>query len=421
MRLEFGFLGMKILYTVGEFPKLSETFILNEIHELNRKGHEVTVFANSHPQEKITHEELEELDIRVYYKEFPTLSSIRDLFCKELLNTTVLDQAVLLDNPIYCAYWLHIGKQLIDTIDEENQIDLLHSHFVSPNRLATTYAAAYHDLPCTVTAHAYDIFGSFSDRRVKKTLENFDQVITPSKYNREYLQETFGVDTEISVVPPTTRVDKFQPTLDHEPGQLLTVARLVEKKGIEDAIDAVASLINSGYDVEYRIIGSGPREERLRSKVYDQGIGDHVTFLGNVTDDRLQEELRVAQVFVLPCTIASNGDRDASPVALKEAMAAQVPCVSTSISGIPEIVTDGQNGILVEPDSPSQVADAIATLVDQPELRDELAQNARQTVVSQFDISSSVDQLLEIFRSLVENNVETKATQAPESSGITRL
>ena len=388
---------MEILYFVGRFPKLSESFIINELYELEQRGHEVSVFSLRKPDEVITHDEVQEMDLTIHYGDIPSFSSFPELLSRYVLNGSVLRRAVFVDDPRYNAKCLHIGKELIEAIEAEGNVDLIHAHFAGENRLAVTHATAYLDIPCTVTAHAVEIFSDPNVQRVRRVCSRFDHVVVPSEYNKRYLREKIGVDTEMSVVPATTDVEKFEPSDNCVSGRLLTVGRLVEKKGHEYAIDAVAQLVEQGYDVEYHIVGSGEREGFLRECVRDHGVEEHVEFLGHVSDDRLSRELQEAELFVLPCVIASDGDRDVIPVVLKEAMATETPCVSTTISGIPEMITDGHDGVLVEPNNAEAVARGVGGLLDDPQRRTQLGQNARETVEGNFDISSSVDKLQDIF------------------------
>ncbi|MDB9250753.1 glycosyltransferase family 4 protein [Halorubrum ezzemoulense] len=388
---------MNILYVVDQFPKLSESFIINEIHELKERGHDVSVFTLDRSTEEVTHEEVEEIDISVYSAKHPSYNSLPDLLSKYILNTTILSKIMFLEHPVYHAYCLHLGKQIMEAIGKEGEIDLIHAHFATESRLSVTYAAAYHDIPCTVTAHAYEVFSAPSVRRLQRVCTRFDHVIVPSEYNKRYLREEIGVETDMTVVPATTSVDKFEPSDDCVPGRLLTVARLVEKKGHEYAIDAVAELVNQGYDVEYHIVGTGEREGFLRNRVREHGIEDHVEFLGHVSDKRLIDELHDAELFVLPCVITPNGDRDITPVALREAMATETACVSTKISAIPEVITDEHDGYLVEPRDSDALQNAVVALLNDTEERRKLAKNARQTVETKFDISNSVDKLEDIF------------------------
>lgn len=390
---------MDILYFVQEFPKLSESFIINEIYELNSRGQNVSVFSIDEPEDEISHSEFDDLDISIQCAEKPSITSLPELVSREVLHPRVLRQATFLEHPISHALWLHLGKQVSELIKQLDGVDVIHAHFASQNRLAVTYAAAYHSIPCTVTAHAYEIFTN-NARQVNRVCSRFDQVVVPSQYNQQYLRNQVGVNTNISVVPATTNVSKFEPSDDCISGRLLTVARLVEKKGHKYAIDAIAELVKQGYDIEYHIIGEGEREEFLRERVRKHEIEEYVEFLGHVSDERLMDELHMAELFVLPCIITADGNRDITPVALREAMATKTACISTTISAIPEVITNGHDGLLVEPRSSEALAESIARLLDDSERRKELAQNARKTVETKFDISKSVDQLEEIFKSV---------------------
>lgn len=390
---------MDILYVVRAFPKLSESFVLNELHELDRRGHDVAVFALERPDEPVVHDELEALDPPVHYGERRT-GVAPDLLSPKVLHPRVLSTATPIRQPRLELRWLRLGRQIAAAVEREGGVDLLHAHFARPNRVAVAYAAAYHDVPCTVTAHAYEIFARPDHERIRRTCAPFDHVVAPSEYNRRYLRETVGVDTDVSVVPAATRVEKFEPSDDAVEGRLLTVGRFVEKKGHEYAIDAVAALREAGYDVDYHVVGGGKLESELRARVREQGIEDAVTFLGRVSDERLHRELREATVFVLPCVVAENGDRDVMPVALKEAMATETACVSTTVSAIPELITDGEDGLLVRPNDASAVADAVAALLDDPALRRRLGRNGRETVAAEFDVGDCVDALVDVFRSV---------------------
>jgi glycosyltransferase involved in cell wall biosynthesis len=388
---------------VSEFPKLSESFIINEVYELEKRGHNISVFSINRSNESMEHREIEKLNASVCYADRPSLASISEMSHEYLLNPTVLRRAVFIDKPHYLVYWLYLGDQIRKFIQKIGGVDLIHAHFAERRRLAATYAAASHDISCTVTAHAYEIFAEDNINYMMRVCPRFDHLIVPSKYNELYLSEEMGIETNISVVPATTDIEKFEPSTECVSGRLLTIGRLVEKKGYDYAIDAVSQLVEQGYDVEYHIIGSGERKDLLRDRVQEREIESHVEFLGNVSDERLEKELQKAELFVLPCVIASNGDRDVAPVALKEAMATQTACISTTISAIPELITDGKDGVLVEPNDVSALVNSIAKLIDNPEQRKTLAENGRKTVETKFDISHTVDELVSVFDTVINS------------------
>lgn len=395
-----------ILYYVSSFPKLSESFVLNEINELYKRGYNIAVFAQNYPEENITHDEHEDIEVPVYYADisftdFPQLLSKKPAQMA-IGNTT--SRVLNYFSPKQVAHNLLLGKhcaKFIDSLDFD--VDIVNAHFASSTRLGAVFAAQYHSIPSTVTAHALEIFASPNVPQIKYICDSMNHVFVPSEYNRDYLREEIGIENNITVVPATTQVDKFEPSAPTVKNRLLTVARLVEKKGYPYGIEAVNTLIRQGYDIEYHIIGTGEKEEELQQQVEEYGIDDHVKFLGHVSDERLQKELSQASVFLLPCVIAENGDRDAMPVVLKEAMASETACVSTTVSAIPELITDDYDGLLVPEKEPDKLASAIQELLDNPEKRQRLAENGRETVHNKFDISESVDTLAEVFNNLHSN------------------
>ncbi len=392
-----------VLYYVGSFPKLSESFILNEINELYNRGHNIAVFAQNDPEENITHEEYEDIDVPVYYAnasytDFPQLISKKPA---QMALSHATDGVFKHFSPKRAGHSLLLGKQCAQFVEAlDFEIDVINAHFATPTRIGAMLAARHHGIPCTVTAHAVEIFASPNVPQIKYICDSMDHVIVPSEYNRDYLREEIGIANGITVVPATTEVEKFEPSAPTVENRLLTVARLVEKKGYPYGIKAVNKLIKQGYDIEYHIVGTGDRKDRLQQQVKEYGIEDHVEFLGHVPDERLQKELSEAAVFVLPCVIAEDGDRDAMPVVLKEAMASETACVSTTVSAIPELITDGHDGLLVPEKEPDELASVIQELLDNPEKQKTIAANGRETVHNKFDIAESVDTLTEVFESL---------------------
>lgn len=400
-----------VLYYLNFFPKISESFILNEINELYNRGYDIAVFALNDPGENITHEEHQNIEVPTYYADASYMGSPQFTYSDipQLLSKTPAQMALNNANDVFSKSFslkrvgdnLLLGKQCAQFIESlDFDIDIVNAHFASPTRIGARLAARHHGIPCTVTAHAVEIFRSPNVPQIRHICDGMDHVIVPSEYNREYLFEEIEIENEITVVPATTQVEKFDPSMRTVENRLLTVARLVEKKGYQYGIEAVNNLIEQGYDIEYHIVGTGDKKDRLQRQVKQYGIEDHVEFLGHVPDERLKKELSEASVFILPCVIAEDGDRDAMPVVLKEAMASETACVSTTVSAIPELITNGLDGLLVPQKEPEELASAIQELLDNPEKRKKIAENGSETVYNRFDISDSVDTLTDVFESL---------------------
>nr|WP_303650202.1 glycosyltransferase [Halalkalicoccus sp. NIPERK01] len=178
------------------------------------------------------------------------------------------------------------------------------------------------------------------------------------------------------------RTEKFQPTSTPTDPQFLTISRFVEKKGIEYALYAFAQCVDEYPELDYRLIGSGPRREKYECIIDRLGIGDNVTFLGSVDDEKLIRELDQARAFVLPCVVAKDGDRDGIPVAIMEAMAMETPVVTTNVSGIPELIDGKESGFLCFERSVEGLVRSIRVCLRDRKVADAMGKKARETVKS---------------------------------------
>jgi glycosyltransferase involved in cell wall biosynthesis len=213
-------------------------------------------------------------------------------------------------------------------------------------------------------------------------------VITVSDYNLAYLSEQYGEDA--------ARVRRIYNGIDLErfpyeepanrPRRIVFVGRLVEKKGLPDLIDACAILAARGVPCECQIIGSGEIEASLRDRIDRMGLQETVKLLGPRPQMEVIKSIREASVVAAPCVIGADGNRDGLPTVLLEAMALGTPCVSTDVTGIPEVVRHGDTGILVPQRDPEALAEALCRLLENPGLRIGLASSARSLIESDFDI-----------------------------------
>ncbi len=390
---------MNILYCLGEFPKLSESFVLNEIYELVRHGHKVAICSWRQPESDIVHEEFDKLDIPIEYVSTPTARDVTEVASTKLLHPRVLKETFYRAPLKNHAANLYRAKQVIDFVESLDWgPDHVHSHFATLSKFAGKYAASYFDIPFTVTTHAVDIYREPVEEYTSALLRGTTRIVTISEYNRQYLQQEFDPDVPIDIVRAGIRPEKFSPTAGTHPSRILTVSRMVEKKGLSYALDAVGIVSREIPNLEYHIVGSGELESNLVRKVEALGLEDTVSFLDNVSDQRLITELDEARCFLLPCVIASSGDRDGIPVVLMEAMAMKTPVVSTTVSGIPELVDHEQNGLLTEPRNEQATADAIMRLLDDASDWDAYAKQAREKVAQKFNIETEANKLEATFR-----------------------
>jgi glycosyltransferase involved in cell wall biosynthesis len=283
------------------------------------------------------------------------------------------------------------------------------------------FASALTGIPYTFTAHARDIYVDTQHKLLRRQIERASAVVTVSRYNQEHLR------TQISplaggkvhcIYNGLDLVDfDFRWPRSGARGRpvILSVARLIPKKGLEDLIHAAALLKRKGRAFRVEIIGSGPLREALERLAAELGLGDCVEFLGSQPQQSVSAAYERAAVFALPCIVAGDGDRDGIPTVVLEAMASGVPVVSTPVSGIPELIDDSSDGVLVPPNDPVRLAEALDRLLADPELRDRLARAARDKVESHFVVERSSSQLLKLFHNGVGREVASGTEYRSES------
>jgi glycosyltransferase involved in cell wall biosynthesis len=225
--------------------------------------------------------------------------------------------------------------------------------------------------------------------------------VTVTDANRRFLEELLarqGRTGRIIRIYNGVNIARLTPALDGRADDLvLGIGRLVPKKGHDVLIEAVRLLRNRGVAVRLEVVGDGPLQAELTQQITASGLAGDVTLLGPRPHAEVLDLLRRCTVFALPSTIAMDGDRDALPTVITEAMALGAPVVSTAVSGIPEQVDSGRTGLLVEPDDPDVLAAALESLLTDAALRRRFAIAARERAEERFDLERSVAALHEVF------------------------
>jgi glycosyltransferase involved in cell wall biosynthesis len=286
---------------------------------------------------------------------------------------------------------------------EKQHIGHIHVHFAGNAATLALVVERLTGVPFSFTAHAYDIFADQVILKEKIKAARF--IVAISEYNKRFLvryADNPRVAEKIHVIHSGVPITDFSPDahLAHAfatPPLILSVGRLAEKKGLPFLIRACKHLRDRGYRVRCVIVGSGPQEETLRRVIRDLGMEDWIELLGWLDQRRVRAYLEEATIFALPCIVAANGDRDGIPAVLMEAMAMARPCVSTAISGIPELIEDGHSGLLVPEKDEIALADALRRLLDDPRLASHLGQAGREKVRRAFNLDRVSDQLLHLF------------------------
>ena len=287
---------------------------------------------------------------------------------------------------------------------EEMKVDHIHAHFVSMSGIAARVAADLTGITYSLHAHAFDIFQR-NRECVRRQLELATAIVTVSEYHRHYLAELCPRwrPEDIHVVHYGLDPAEFKPR--HEQAEdnsvrIISVGSLVEKKGHEYLIDACKQLSVKGYRFQCSIVGGGELEDVLQARINEHGLQEWVTLLGARNQTEVQNLYHHSDIFALACVVAQSGDRDGMPNVLLESMAMELPVITTPVTGNPELVHDGENGLMVPERDAQALAIAIERLISDQVLRRQLGQRGRQTVLSGFDIHQTASQMALIFQEI---------------------
>ena len=278
----------------------------------------------------------------------------------------------------------------------------LHAHFAHSPASVAMFAGMLSHIPFSFTAHAKDIYTS-DPRQLREKLALTRFVVTCTEYNRRHLKAlSDGSRTPIYRVYHGIDTGLFAPSeVKSKPEdvfRLLTVARLIEKKGLPTVYRALRRLCDQGYRIEHTLIGDGADRQKVLSLIQRLDLGSSARWIGTQPHDVVLEHYRRADGFVLGCEVAGNGDRDGIPNVLMESMAMGVPVVATSVSAIPELVQDGISGLLVPPRDPEKLAQALRRVLTESALRERIVKTARERVQRHFDNRVLAEELAGIYR-----------------------
>ena len=355
---------LRIGYVLWDFPAFSQTFVMNELRWLVENNY----------------------DVKVFYKEKPDKEAELDF---EIESYQIKDEA-----------------DLVEKINEF-KINMMHTHFVYPACTLLTFPAAEKTgVPFTVCAHAVDIFHKKNDKRNKigeiGRNEYCKRVFIPGKFHYDYLSQRGVPEEKLMFVRQATKyeideeINQDLPRFKRDIKNVITIARFVEKKGIDTLIDAAKILEKE--DLVFRIYGYGPLENDLQKQVKKLNL-NNVVFEGSIHgNDALKKVYEDGDIFALPCRVASTGDMDGMPTVLMEAMAYGIPIVTTNVSVIPDFILNNYSGFIVNPDEPQALAEQIKRVqnMDKNELFSVLkhAQNQVQQISS---VKETIQTMLDIW------------------------
>jgi colanic acid/amylovoran biosynthesis glycosyltransferase len=394
---------MKVGYVVKRYPRYSETFIVNEILAHEAAGEEIEIFSLLPPDDGHFQDAISRVRAPVTYLPAKGLKvddfwSTLDGAGEILPDLWGLLEEARGENVRYVCQAVVLASEV-----RLRGITHLHAHFATASTTVARLAARFARVPYTLTTHAKDIFHeSVSAEDLRRKLNDAGATITVSDYNLEYLRESYGRAAQgVRRIYNGLELERFPYEEPRErAAEIVAVGRLVEKKGFADLIEACSLLCDRGVEVRCRIIGFGEQEPELRAAVERLGLGNRVELLGPRPQGDLIKAVQGAAVFAAPCVVGGDGNRDGLPTVLLEAMALGTPCVSTDVTGIPEVLRDRETGLMVPQRDPAALANAIERLLGDPTLRVELAGRARRLIEAEFDVHRNAALLRETFEAV---------------------
>lgn len=415
---------MKVAFIVEEFPVLSETFILNQITGLLDRGHDVDIYAQYPSRTSKVHPDVGKYNLldRTYYAFYTSIPTNRFF---RILKTLGLLFINFPKSPVFLLRVMNVHSYrketgsalnllclLIPLLPQRPSYDIIHCHFGMNGRKGSVLRESGAIQGKLITSYyGMDIsyyIQAFGDDIYKSLFDKGDLFFPISEVMKRQLIE-LGCDEKkiiLHQIGMDCRRFLFTPRRLNADGQvrLVTIARLVEKKGVEYAIRAVAKLANVSQNIEYNIIGDGSLREDLQRLIQELDVCDRVKLLGWKQQEEIVEILNNSHILLAPSVTAKNGDQEGTPVAIMEAMAMGLPVLSTQHSGIPELIENGVSGFLVPERDVDALAEKLDYLINNPEIWPEIGQAARLYVEENYDINKLNDELVEIYQQLINED-----------------
>ncbi len=404
---------MALAYLSHVLPNLTETFIYREIFQIRERGFDVRTYSLRRPEPSYVAEEARPIYVTTWYLLPVGMSALVASHCSFIFRGPV-EYARTLWRMVGGTHsrprdrlrsLTHFGEGVVLARRMQHDgITHIHAHFASQAASVARVVHLLTGIPYSFTGHAHDIW---HDRiLLPEKIEEARFVATCSQMGKRYLvsQAPAGASEKIRVVYHGLDVQAF-PYIANGEGRgkdlILSVGRLTPQKGFPDLIKACAILKSRAVRFRCIIIGRGEDKEQLQGLIESAGLAGLVTLQGAVAQERIREYYRRAWVFALPCVDTADGNRDGIPNVLMEAMAMGLPVVTTTNSGQPELIRDGVDGLLVPAHSPLVLAEAIARLFDDGELRERIRTAARRRMEDAFDCRKTIEPLVDLFRAHV--------------------
>ena len=416
-----------VLYVVSRFPTISETFIVNEWQSLaNRLTLHFAALIKS--RERPIQPEAAALLPVVRFMPVLQASTIRAnlsllasrpgtylrLLLRVLRGSARRPMGGILKGVV--VFWKSVRlAQLV----RENRIGHVHAHFINHPATAAWIVSKLTGASFSITAHANDLF--VGPALLEEKVRDAAFVVAISEYNRELLRKVASNGTPVHVIRCGVDTEAFPYREREQLRRLLCVARLADTKGHADLLRAFSMVADEFAESSLELVGTGPERRKLEALVRSLGLADRVWFRGPLASGDVRECLAQSDVFVLAALGDRSGAKDGIPVALIEAMASGLPVVTTRISGIPELVRDGETGLLAPPGEAEAFAEVLRRLLADAELGKRLARTAREHVSSEYALGREAERLGMLFAEALERRRNETDQPREALSSPTRL
>lgn len=414
----------RIGYILKVYPRFSETFVVTEILGREAVGDDISIFALRPTTDTRFHPELARVKAPVQWIPRPSkVSGFWDQMRASLTNETIRENftRILPELSTLAASDVIQGITLAERALAEG-VTHFHAHFASLAGRMAWVASNLTGIGYTVTTHAKDIFHEEVDSEwLRRICAGAEQVIAISQFNRRYLEEVLaGTDATIVLRYNALELERFPfsqaatadgtsagaaagkvatnveatetaegaaegETAPRDTLQIAAVGRLVPKKGFANLIDAARQLKVQGVDFHIKIAGEGELEQQLKAQIAELDLANEVEMLGPLTQAEVTELNRAADVFVAPCVPAEDGNMDGLPTVVLEAMAVGTPVIATAVTGLPEVIRNGESGVLLEPGDVHGLAQALIRFAEHSVDTSRLTNGARAIIEEHFD------------------------------------
>jgi glycosyltransferase involved in cell wall biosynthesis len=395
---------MRLGYLYSRYPVISQTFCDAEMLELEQRGIELVIGSVYPPLTSLRHEYISRLSAPIHYA--PPQEILRIL--ERNAKTTgrwprdLVEQHEGRYGPMAKAEQRARNALYFAGFFARSGVDHVHVHFANRAAHTAVFLKEISGIPFSVTAHGQDFMKDLgSDDLLREICDAAEFVAAETDYSRDLLRQRCpnsaakihrvynGIDLERFPGPRSSNGDRIP--------RIVSVGRMVRFKGFDDLIDACAELARRRIDFVCDIIGDGPLRETLQAKIEQLDLSSRVNLLGSLSQGAVLEKLQAADIFALASTTDAQGATDVFPTVILEAMASARPVVSTRLAGIPELVVDGQTGMLAPPGDSTALAHALEQLLRDPELRLRFGDAGRARIEQDFRIEQTVAPLINLF------------------------